>query len=193
MKKIIAGLVVVGGIVACPVAMAESQTVSVGYAHAKIQDVVSLNGFNLQYRYEWDSPLSIIGSFSYMTGDDRDAYHDARGEFYKTDFDAKYTSLLAGPAYRINDYVSVYGLLGVAYTKISGTYEWRNNFGASEPDGHLDISDSRHTTKFAYAAGVVINPMDNLSVGIGYEGSDAGFYKSNKSINGFNVGIGWRF
>ncbi|WLS79984.1 Ail/Lom family outer membrane beta-barrel protein [Erwinia pyri] len=193
MKKMIVGIVLAGSVMTSPLATADRQTVSLGYAHSKIQDMGNLNGVNLQYRYEWNSPLSIIGSFSYMKGDDSDVYHDAANDSYKTRFKTKYYSLLAGPAYRINDYVSVYGLLGAAFTKTDGRYEWRNSVGADAAVGHLTIEGSAHSTNLAWAAGVAINPIDNLSVNIGYEGSRTELNGSDKSINGFNVGIGWRF
>jgi putative virulence related protein PagC len=199
-KMIVTALVITGSVLLSPVVMAQQQTVSMGYAYARLNDIAGLNGINvqyqginLQYRYEWDSPLSIIGSFSYMKGDKSVAYHDAWGDAYKISADAKYYSLLAGPAYRLNDYLSLYGLLGVAYSKINGSYQWRNSVGADEPDGHLNIHASRHTASLAYAAGVAINPINNLSINLGYEGASVDFYGSKKSLNGFNVGIGWRF
>lgn len=39
---------------------------------------------------------------------------------------------------------------------------------------------------------MVMNPSDTLSVNIGYEGTKASMDR-NYSINGFNVGIGYRF
>ncbi|ACR70467.2 enterobacterial Ail/Lom family protein [Edwardsiella ictaluri 93-146] len=181
------------GVMASPAALAAEQTASIGYAHAQLQDVGNLNGFTLQYRYEWDTLWSVIGGLSYMQGSNNNAYQDAWGDTYKTDINAKYTSLLLGPAYRINDYVSVYGLLGAAYTKMDGSYEWRNSVGADTPNGHLSITSSSQAVKLAYAAGVVINPINTLSINIGYEGSQADLYGGNKTINGFTVGIGWRF
>lgn len=193
MKKILVSLALVSGVMASPAALAVNHTVSMGYAHAQLQDVGNLNGFTLQYRYEWDTPWSVIGALSYMQGHDNKSYQDAWGDTYKTDINAKYTSLLLGPAYRINNYVSVYGLLGAAYTKMDGSYEWRNSVGADATDGHLSITSSTHTVKLAYAAGVVINPINSLSINMGYEGSRTDLYGKNKTINGLMVGIGWRF
>lgn len=64
---------------------------------------------NVQYRYEWDAPLSVIGSFTYMSGDDDQRYY-VDSDSVKNSIDVKYYSLMAGPAYRINEYVSLYAL-----------------------------------------------------------------------------------
>lgn len=192
MKKIFAGIILAGCALGPQIAAADNHTVSLGYAHSKVEDARSIDGINLQYRYEWNSPLSILASFSYLKGDNSDAYHDAWGDSYKYNVDMKYYSLLAGPAYRINDYLSFYGLLGVAHAKAEGSYKWRNSVGADGQDGHLNINASSNATSFAYAAGVVINPVDYLSVNIGYEGTRVDLDKE-RFVNGFNVGIGYRF
>ncbi|EEV2005100.1 outer membrane beta-barrel protein, partial [Escherichia coli] len=44
----------------------------------------------------------------------------------------------------------------------------------------------------AYAAGVIINPWGNMSVNVGYEGTKADIYGKH-SVNGFTVGVGYRF
>ncbi len=192
-KTAVAALVLAGSVLAAPGAMAESQTVSIGWAHAKMDNISDLNGVNLQYRYEWNSPVSLVTSFTWMSGSEDDAWHDAWGDSYKQKVDAKYYSLLVGPAYRINEYVSMYGLIGGARTKADVNYEWRNSVGADRPGGHKTINDSTDSTNFAYAAGVSINPVENLAINIGYEGTRADFYGDNYSINGFNVGVGYRF
>ena len=97
---------------------------------------------------------------------------------------AKYYSLLAGPAYRINDNVSLYALGGVARTKI-------------DTDGIMHagiryLSSSEKSTAFAYGVGVIINPAETLSVNIGYERTQYDI-KGDRSINGFNIGVGYRF
>lgn len=167
--------------------LADSQTVSVGYAQSKVQDFKNLRGVNVQYRYEWDSPFSVLGSFSYMKGDENygsrtDFHGDISGYDGKTD--VKYYSLLAGPAYRINDYVSLYGLVGFAHSKVN--------------DKTTYLSGERETfnssgTEFAYGAGVIVNPVEYLSVSLGYEGSKIKGYSDSVSVNGFNLTVGYRF
>lgn len=71
MKKMItAGLIVAGSILGAQSAMAGSQTVSLGYAHGKMDDVSKMNGINLQYRYELDDSWGLMGSFTWMKGND---------------------------------------------------------------------------------------------------------------------------
>ncbi|MBK5142924.1 Ail/Lom family outer membrane beta-barrel protein [Budviciaceae bacterium BWR-B9] len=192
MKKVLLGCLVVCSLVSTSTVLADTQTISAGYAQSKVQDYKNINGFNLQYRYEWDSPVSLLTSFTYMSGSDSNSYNDSWGDHYKNSLDVKYYSLLVGPAYRLNSYVSLYGAVGASYTKSDGSYEWYNSVGADEDDGHLKGSLSNNSTEFAYGAGVIINPTDYLSFNVGYEGSKLDLMGSH-SINGFNVGIGYKF
>lgn len=174
------------GMFASTSTLADNHTVSVGYAQSKVEGFKNIRGVNVQYRYEWDSPLSVIGSFSYMKGDDSYSYRiNAFGETvgYDTKTDLKYYSLLAGPAYRINDYVSLYALAGLAHTKVKDRTVYSVEYAE-------DFNDSK--TSFAYGAGVIVNPTDNLSVSVGYEGTRVK-YNENVAINGFNIGVGYRF
>ncbi|HBV39601.1 MAG TPA: Ail/Lom family protein [Erwinia sp.] len=166
--------------------MADNHTVSIGYAQSKVEDFKNIRGVNVQYRYEWDSPVSLIGSFSYMKGDD--SYSEGSDGFdeddwYKGKIDVKYYSFMAGPAYRINDYVSLYALAGMAHTKVDDKTTYFQEFSE-------EYSESK--TSFAYGAGVVINPTESLAVNIGYEGTRVKF-SDDVAINGFNIGLGYRF
>ncbi|WP_407905296.1 Ail/Lom family outer membrane beta-barrel protein [Escherichia coli] len=166
--------------------LADNHSFSVGYAQSNVQSFRDIRGVNLQYRYEWDSPVSIMGSFSWMKGDGDQQYHDS-GDSVKNKVDAKYYSLLAGPAFRINDYVSLYAVGGVAHVKANGETLWTNSDGYFERD-----TISKKSTSFAYGAGIMVNPVDNMSVNVGYEGTSAEL-GDNYSINGFNIGVGYRF
>ncbi|GJL41016.1 TPA: Ail/Lom family outer membrane beta-barrel protein [Enterobacter chengduensis] len=173
--------------VASSVVFANEQTLSLGYAHADVQNFNSLSGVNLQYRYEFNSPLSIVGSFTYMQGDGSNQYYVVN-DFVQNDADVKYYSVLAGPAYRINNYLSLYALAGVSYVKATGSTTWINS--TLDYTGHDSIS--LNSTSFAYGAGLMVNPVENISVTIGYEGTNADL-DGNYAINGFNLGIGYRF
>ncbi|HAT6804011.1 TPA: Ail/Lom family outer membrane beta-barrel protein [Citrobacter freundii] len=168
-------------------AFADNYTVSAGYAQSKVQDFKDIRGVNLQYRYEFNNPLSVLASFTYMKGDDEQNYLLA-GDSVNNHIDAKYYSLLAGPAYRINDYVSLYALGGVAHVKATGNTRWINV--TDDYVNHEGISEK--STSFAYGFGVTFNPIDCLSVNVGYEGTRANL-DGNRSVNGFNVGMGYRF
>ncbi|WP_158783345.1 Ail/Lom family outer membrane beta-barrel protein [Pantoea sp. BAV 3049] len=93
-----------------PFSTAENQTVTTGYAQSKFQDFGDIKGGNLKYRYEWDSPFSIIGSFTYMSSKFDQSYSEAKDKI-EHHVKLTYYSLSAGPAYRFNDYISLYGLI----------------------------------------------------------------------------------
>ena len=186
MKKITLA-VFVATTLASGAALADNQTVSVGYAQSKIEDFKNIRGVNVQYRYEWDSPVSLMGSFSYMSGDEDEHYY-LFSDSIKNHVEAKYYSLLVGPAYRINDYVSLYALGGVARVKADGHTTWVNS-----GDNYTQRdSISEKSTSFAYGAGVQVNPTENLAIHLGYEGTNADL-GDNYSINGWNLGVGYRF
>ncbi|STD18666.1 outer membrane protein X [Enterobacter asburiae] len=95
-------------------AVAATSTVTGGYAQSDYQGVMNkANGFNLKYRYEQDNnPLGVIGSFTYTEKDrsENGAYN--KGQYY---------GITAGPAYRLNDWASIYGVVGVGYGKFQQT------------------------------------------------------------------------
>ncbi|MDX7998054.1 autotransporter outer membrane beta-barrel domain-containing protein [Xenorhabdus sp. Reich] len=192
MKKAFLATLVVSGLIYGSFSYADSQTVAVGFVQSKVQDFKHIRGVNLHYRYEWDSPVSIIGSFTYMKGSESDSENNKYNS-WKRNIDMKYYSLMAGPAYRINDYVSIYGLLGFSHSKVDGslnaTYQGHNGtatFRSEKANGK--------STNLAYGAGIEVNPIQNLSLYAGYEGSYAKYGDSkNHGINGFNIGVGYRF
>ncbi|QXB04808.1 Ail/Lom family outer membrane beta-barrel protein [Providencia rettgeri] len=194
MNKITQGMMaaIVAGCFMGNVAQADNHTVSIGYAQSKVQDFKNIRGVNVQYRYEWDSPISVLGSFSYMKGDKSWSFTDYADDYYHQKIDVKSYSLLAGPAYRINDIVNLYGLLGLSHTKAKGDYQWVNSVGGNTATGHEEGHVSKNSTNFAYGAGVIINPMENIAVNIGYEGTQADM-DGHKSMNGFNISVGYRF
>lgn len=179
--------VLIAASLASGAALADNQTVSVGYAQSKVEDFKNIRGVNVQYRYEWDSPWSAVGSFTYMSGDHDENYY-VDSDSVKNHVEAKYYSLLVGPAYRINEYVSLYALGGVARTKADGDTKWVNS-----GDGYTQKdSISEKATSFAYGAGVQFNPIPDLAINVGYEGTHADL-DGGRAINGFNAGVGYRF
>jgi opacity protein-like surface antigen len=58
--------------------LADNHTVSLGYAQSDFENLGDIRGVNVQYRYEWDSPLSVMGSFTYMSG--RSALYQRAGD-----------------------------------------------------------------------------------------------------------------
>ncbi|PHM27519.1 Ail/Lom family outer membrane beta-barrel protein [Xenorhabdus budapestensis] len=201
-------------------ANANSHTIGIGYAKSKIAKVTKLQGANVYYRYEWDSPISIVGTFTYMRGDDSlpsfldynsraiqstDGGPPKRYLFAKYSGpvtekpDAKYFSLMLGPAYRINDYVSIYGLLGISHTSFNAK-RWTDSYLLNRPyivsaenkqpsypgisandvdqvGKHVSIRVPQKTNNIAYGAGIEVNPVKNISLYFNYEGSITKYQK----------------
>ena len=172
-------------------ALANEQTVSLGYAYSKIQDVKGLNGVNIKYRYEWNSPLSVIGSFTYMSNKVENSPTGSK-DIIHNKADINYFSLSAGPAYRFNSLVSVYGLLGINVDRAKYSSSWLNYESGSYRD--MGTEYGRLTkTSFMYGAGIQTNPVEYVAIDIGYEGASADDGYRRYNINGFNIGIGYRF
>ncbi|MGY6030295.1 outer membrane protein OmpX [Phytobacter sp. AG2a] len=150
-------------------ASAATSTVTGGYAQSDAQGVQNkMNGFNLKYRYEDDSsPLGVIGSFTYT---EKDRFED--GTYNK----GQYYGVTAGPAFRLNDWASIYGVVGVGYGK----------FQQSE-DQVKTASNSDYG--FSYGAGMQFNPMENVALDFSYEQSRI----RNVDVGTWIAGVGYRF
>ncbi|PKH20912.1 outer membrane protein OmpX [Enterobacterales bacterium CwR94] len=150
-------------------AMAKS-TVSAGYAQSDYQGVANkANGFNLKYRYENGADaLGWIGSFTYTEKD-----HTVGNDYAK----ANYYGVTAGPAYRLNDWASIYGVVGIGYGK------FQNNDQVTL--AKQDSSD----VGFSYGAGMQFNPIENIAVDVGYEQSRI----RNVDIGTWTAGVGYSF
>ena len=150
-------------------AVAATSTVTGGYAQSDYQGVMNkANGFNLKYRYEQDNnPLGVIGSFTYTEKDrsENGAYN--KGQYY---------GITAGPAYRLNDWASIYGVVGVGYGKFQNA--------ASPADNHT-TSDYG----FSYGAGLQFNPIENVALDFSYEQSRI----RNVDVGTWIAGVGYRF
>lgn len=191
MKHIALSLTFLAAITTSAVVKADNHTITLGYAQSKVQDFKDINGVNVKYRYEWNSPLSVITSFTYLQGSD-DSRYLVTQDIIDRHAEVKYYSLAAGPAYRINQYISIYGLVGLSHTKVDYNFNWQNYGGDSYTDMG-NTSNSNKSTNFMYGAGVQTNPWNNLTVDIGYEGSKTSDGSKDYAINGFNIGVGYRF
>ncbi|MGG7445198.1 outer membrane protein OmpX [Kosakonia oryzendophytica] len=150
-------------------AVAATSTVTGGYAQSDAQGIANkTNGFNLKYRYEQDnSPLGVIGSFTYT---EKDRTEDS---VYNK---AQYYGITAGPAYRINDWASIYGVVGVGYGKFQQTEAVAKT---------SDTSDYG----FSYGAGLQFNPMENVALDFSYEQSRI----RSVDVGTWIAGVGYRF
>ncbi|CAQ84139.1 MULTISPECIES: Ail/Lom family outer membrane beta-barrel protein [Photorhabdus] len=174
-KTLVASVVAVGLSVFAFTANAGESTISGGYAqgHVKYDGNKSnkdTKGFNLKYRYELDDHFSVIGSATY-TG-----YDFKYGDPKPTKLDMDYYSLMAGPSYRFNEYVSVYGLVGAAHVH-------------GKEDVFASGSRKKEKTSVSYGAGLQFNPIPNLAIDASYEYSKLGDLK----VGTWVVGVGYRF
>ena len=153
-------------------AFADTSTVTAGYAQGDMQGVANkANGFNLKYRWEQDNnPLGVIGSFTYIEDDST----PSSGDYRK----AQYYGLTAGPAYRLADWVSIYGVVGVGYGKFQQTENQGFNRSASTSD-----------YGFSYGAGMQFNPVENVALDFSYEQSRI----RNVDVGTWIAGVGYRF
>lgn len=151
-------------------AMAQS-TVSGGYAQSDYHGVVNkANGFNLKYRYENGSdPLGWIGSFTYTEKDTNDSGYYLKGQYY---------GLTGGPAFRFNDWASIYGVVGIGYGK----------YQLNEQNGSRDDS-STSEVGFSYGAGLQFNPYQNFAIDVGYEQSRI----RSVDVGTWVAGVGYSF
>ncbi|MEW7314203.1 outer membrane protein OmpX [Buttiauxella gaviniae] len=148
-------------------ASAATSTVTGGYAQSDMQGVANkASGFNLKYRYENDTPLGYIGSFTYT-----EKNRSEEGVYSK----AQYYGITAGPAYRLNDWASIYGVVGVGYGKAQAT----------AAEDKADSSDYG----FSYGAGLQFNPVENVALDVSYEQSRI----RNVDVGTWIAGVGYRF
>lgn len=173
-KNLLALSLLLAAIGSCSMAEADTQTVSLGYSNAKMDDFKNIHGVTAKYHYQPENSLGFISSLTYMSGTKN---FDDDGDKGKAQL--KYYSLLVGPSYRVNEFISLYGLAGVAHGKVK--------VSGADSDGNYSFKGKE--SGFAYGAGVQIVPAANWSIDVGYEGST---FREVK-INGFNIGLGYRF
>ena len=118
-------------------------------------------------RYEQDNnPLGVIGSFTYTEKDRSESGVYKKGQYY---------GITAGPAYRLNDWASIYGVVGVGYGK----------FQDNSYPNKSDMSDYG----FSYGAGLQFNPIENVALDFSYEQSRI----RNVDVGTWIAGVGYRF
>ncbi|MDR3434056.1 MAG: outer membrane protein OmpX [Rouxiella aceris] len=156
-------------------AFADTSTVTAGYAQGDMQGVANkADGFNLKYRFEQDSnPLGVIGSFTYIEKD-----HSLSSNSYDK---AQYYGITAGPAYRLNDWASIYGVVGLGYGKFA-----ENQYAESSV---LRQKSDTSDVGFSYGAGLQFNPMQNVALDVSYEQSRI----RSVDVGTWIAGVGYRF
>ncbi|WP_053014255.1 MULTISPECIES: Ail/Lom family outer membrane beta-barrel protein [Xenorhabdus] len=135
MKNSIVGSTLALGLLFCSCTQAEVQAISVGYAHIKLQQEKALKSVTLNYRYELNNEWGILSSFTLAKGE--------REETYKAKFN--YYSSMKDPTYHINQYISMYGQVGIASFKGKFT---ENNGDSAIEQSHLSKSASAWGNEF---------------------------------------------
>lgn len=177
-KKSIIALSIFSGASIFNIANAAGEdTVSIGYAqsYAKIYGSnEDAKGVNLKYRHELDDVIGVIGSLTY-TNEDANRYDG------KVKGNAKYWSLMAGPSFRANDYISAYAMAGLA----QGKYNIDVRDGSGNGIGHAD--DKK--TALAGSVGVQVNPAPNWVIDTSFEYAKL----MDSNVKTWTVGVGYRF
>ncbi|EJH2172688.1 Ail/Lom family outer membrane beta-barrel protein [Salmonella enterica] len=163
-----------------------------GKSGSNIDRYKNLNGFNIKYRYELTEEWGIISSFTYAQESFDGNYHlnESSDKYYASSghIKSRYLNIMAGPTYRFNDYVSLYGMVGVANNRIEGSYDKNDHGYYGSVISYDHENNVQRATNASYSLGMQTNPFDNVVFDVAYEGS-AGSLRTN----GFNVGLGYKF
>lgn len=158
-----------------------------------------LRGFNLKYRYEITDAWGVIASVSHASqeykgslnaskpvkpGSTSMTYAWSSSQAYSS-VKARYLAVMAGPTYRLNDYVSGYVMIGGANAKV----EYHMNEQLNSTGASYRLDSNQNKTSLAYGVGLQFNPVKYITVDVAYEGSGSGDWKTS----GFNVGLGYKF
>ncbi|XPE41105.1 outer membrane protein OmpX [Shigella flexneri] len=127
-----------------------------------------MNGFNLKYRYEQDNTRWVLSVPSLTL-------KKVVPMLWRLQQNPVY-GITAGPAYRLNDWASIYGVVGVGYGKFQNA--------ASPADNHT-TSDYG----FSYGAGLQFNPNRKRCSGLLLEQSRI----RSVDVGTWIAGVGYRF
>ncbi|ACQ68632.1 Ail/Lom family outer membrane beta-barrel protein [Candidatus Williamhamiltonella defendens] len=190
-KTLIYSVLAMGSMVGISSANAELEnSLSVGYAWSSLGVIDEKNklktnkdagpkGINLKYRYEIDNQLGIITSFTYLRKKD-----DLLVKIGSTDINYSlnfnYYSLLIGPTYRFNEWVSGYAALGFVHSKVKEAAKFIN----------IDEKADNKKNGFAGMIGFQVNPMTNIVIDGSFEYAKSVYGKKAKV---WSIGLGYRF
>lgn len=156
-----------------------------------------LYGINLKHYYEVDNHFGLI--FSVLYSKNRTSQRAESGRKY--DFNTQYLSLSAGPAWRINPYVSVYGLVGASVLRSDMEFKTpAPRKVRSNPKRRLKAKPRsrgsiNHVQEFSYdyglvaGTGVQFNLSQNLVLDTSWEYS----WLRHNRISSWGIGLGYRF
>ncbi len=173
-----------------PAVNAAEHSLSVGYTRAKL-DSLKFNGVNVKYRYEWGSALSVIGSFSYQT-DKRGLNSDDPDGIYNGSARIKNGSLMLGPAWRFNDFFSLYAMAGV--NKFTMNQHWqldrKNSSGTLVTE---QFGEDFHRLSPIVSVGTQFNPRSSVVIDLSYEMTKPRIYEGRSTFSFITLGLGVKF
>lgn len=140
-------------------------TISASYARGDFKGITNdIDGINAKFRYDFEH--SQWGGISSLTYVEHSGYK--RDEIYSKQ---KYGSISAGPVLRLNEWSSIYGLIGVGAGSRELTHSDSIRYGLN------------------YGVGLQLNPTNEIAFDFGYEKNRIG----NIDMNIWMVGIGYRY
>ncbi|HCR2979386.1 TPA: outer membrane beta-barrel protein [Serratia marcescens] len=168
------------GMTAFGVYAAGESTVSLGYAQSHATLGNDAAGGNVNYRYEITDAWGVITSFTH-TNTSLDTGGTRNGKPYMLHANLKYNAFAAGPTYRFNQYMSVYGALGWA----KGKARAEGAYVGDTTDKHRSENDD----SLVSLAGVQVNVTPEVAINAHYEYAQLG----GIDVNTWMLGAGYRF
>ncbi|GCW32903.1 outer membrane precursor protein Lom [Escherichia coli] len=156
-------------------------------------------GMSIRYRYEITDELGVIASFTWARSmTNAQAFIDVKpsdpsrevknpAASARTDIRANYWSLLSGPSWRFNEYLSVYAMAGMGVAKV--TTDLKINDNLNHGAGSFSESNSTKKTSIAWSVGAQFNFNESVAMDVAYESSGSGDWRTS----GVVVGIGLKF
>lgn len=130
-----------------------------------------LGGVNVKYRYEIDDMYGVITSFTTTSSSTEVGRNKKSIDYY---------SLSAGPSLRFNEYISIYGTLGLARAKYS----------LNTPNTKVDS----YAPGLSGTLGTQVNVTKNVVIDASYELSKVKFKNDiDGKFGTWSVGVGYKF
>lgn len=147
-------------------------------------------GINLKYLYGMTPELGIITSFTYLghkNGLELKLYDEAA--CLSKDF--KYYSLLVGPSYRFNEWITAYATAGIAHSKLKLQANILNILGAANANGAHSLSNKK--TSLSGMIGFQVSPLPNIFIDASFEYTKMASGGAQEKAGTWAIGLGYRF
>jgi len=156
-------------------------SISAGYEWGEVQGLGKLNGGNLKIDLFPDAPVGLMFSTSLLKDkwDEKDKSKKGITDIYGNRIKSRYFSAMLGPTLKVNDVVSLYGLMGGSWVGLKNT--------------HDEFKNKLTKPNFTYGYGVIFNITDNFVVSGGYERSMLKFGRMKSDLDGYMINMGYRF